>query len=342
MSRRWLYVIAALTIVGGSRAPSLIAGQSPVGSTAHPSLNPSQSWTSPEQFRTEYLKFIDTLSARIPESDQSSWAVGLREKISDLREQVNGLSDATATKVSKLIDRRAFTRMADGVARGTDENKGGAGRFRTLGAIQGPDYAGAIAGTTCSITPTSAERIGKDKLGSYISAGIQVPLDYACATFAVILFEGSNLPFCIAAGVAKAGVVILESLIDHEEFCNGLLDGAKADAAFNDVVDIHGDVEALDTHLTNVDNHIEAEFGALDAHTVTLFNGSKTQVTNSTNLLSAGLKQVMKLELTPQGQRQIAPSILTCTVAANNCPNVLTKCTGAGGACSWNNVGPLP
>src|SRR5262249_12300189 len=157
-------------------------------------------------------------------------------------------------------------------------------------------------------------------------------LDYACETIVEVLGEGTNAPFCIAAAVAKAIEVILDSLINHQEFCNSLLDGATAEATLNDVVDIHGDVDALDphlttvnnqinneitavdnhlssvsnqisagftgldTHLTNIDNHISAEFTALDAHIVNLFGQLSTQLTNTTKLLSADLKQVMKLE----------------------------------------------
>jgi len=78
---------------------------------------------------------------------------------------------------------------------------------------------------------------------------------------------------------------------------------------------------------------------------VTLFNQLSNQVTQLSNqvtqgtaLLGADLKQVMKLELTPEGLRAIKPAILTCT--GTNCPNVLANCPAAG--CSWNNVGPLP
>jgi hypothetical protein len=95
---------------------------------------------------------------------------------------------------------------------------------------------------------------------------------------------------------------------------------------------------ALDTHLTNIDTHIGMEFLALDTHLVTLFNQLTTQIAQGTALLGADLKQVMKLELTPEGQRKIVPAILTCT--GTNCPNVLAACPAAG--CSWNNVGPLP
>ncbi len=242
--------------------------------------------------------------------------------------------------------------------------------------IQPPDFSGAVAGTTCSTSPTSASTIDGEKIGLYVDKGAQVPLDYACETIVEVLGEGTNAPFCVAAAIAKAVEVVLDSLIDHQEFCNSLLDGAKVDAVLDDVVNVHGDVGALDTHLTNVNNqissefssldthltnvnnqvtaefagldthltnvdtHIAAEFTALDAHLVTLVGQLSTQVSNATSLLSAMVKQVMKLELEPEGLRQITPAILTCT--GPNCPDVLTQCTGMGGACAWNKVGPLP
>lgn len=332
MTRRWLYGIALLTVLGGLLAPSLSA---------------EQNWTSPEEFRTEYLTFIDTLSARIPASDHSTWAVGLRQKISAIRQQVNGLSDSAMDQFSRMTDRQEFTKMVDGLAAGTKPieimGRHSAGAvLRTQGAILPPDFASAVAGTTCSTTPTAASTIDGEKIGLYVDRGLSLVAEVACETLVVIIGEGTNLPLCIIWGVTKGIEVVLDSLIDHQEFCNGLLDGAVAEATFNDVVEIHADVEALDTHLTNVDNHIAAEFTALDTHMVALFATLGTQLTNSTNLLSADLKQVMKLELTPEGLRQIVPEILTCTVAANNCPNVLTLCNGKGGVCSWNNVGPLP
>src|SRR5271157_1180810 len=60
------------------------------------------------------------------------------------------------------------------------------------------------------------------------------------------------------------------------------------------------------------------------------------QVTQSTALLDANLKQVMRENLTPDQKKVIQPSILTCS--GTDCPNVLANCPK--GACSWNNVGP--
>ncbi len=351
MTRKWLYVIAVFAILGGLLAPSLNAEQNPGGSLA-PSLNAQQDWTSPEEFRTEYLKFIDTLSARIPASDQSSWAVGLREKISDIRQQVEGLSYPALDRFSKMTDRQAFAKMAVGVAAGTDKvqvkNRLSADAvLRPQGAIVPPDFSGAVAGTTCSTTPTSAGTIDGEKIGLYVDRGLSLIAEVACETIVEVLGEGTNAPFCIAFGITKAVEVVLDSLIDHQEFCNGLLDGAIADATLNDVINVHGDVAALDTHLTNVNTEIDTRIANLDTHLTNVdnhiaaeFTALSTQLTNATALLSADLKQVMKLELEPEGLRQIVPAILTCT--GPNCPNVLNNCTGIGGACSWNNVGPLP
>src|SRR5207247_3136423 len=94
---------------------------------------------------------------------------------------------------------------------------------------------------------------------------------------------------------------------------------------------ITNEFTATNTHLTTVDNHVAAEFLALDAHLVTLVNQLSNQISQGTALLGADLKQVMKLELTPNGQKQVNPAILTCT--GTNCPNVLANCPAAG--CSW-------
>ena len=101
---------------------------------------------------------------------------------------------------------------------------------------------------------------------------------------------------------------------------------------------INGEFTSLDTHLTNVDTQVAAEATALDAHIVALVNQLASQIGQGTALVDANLKQAMKLEMTPEGQRVINPLILTCT--GTNCPNVLATCPAAG--CSWNNVGPLP
>jgi hypothetical protein len=166
------------------------------------------------------------------------------------------------------------------------------------------------------------------------------------------------IPLAIAADVANG-------FFDTATFCSGEVTANQVDANFNRLNHIHDDLaavqattnaidthitnvdahianefSALDTHLANVDNHIAIQLTALDAHIVSLFANIGAQLNDSTALLSANLKQVMKLELTPEGRRELVPAILTCT--GTNCPDVLASCSGPGGTCSWNDVGPLP
>ncbi|HLH18357.1 MAG TPA: hypothetical protein VKX45_14135 [Bryobacteraceae bacterium] len=101
---------------------------------------------------------------------------------------------------------------------------------------------------------------------------------------------------------------------------------------------VTGDFNAFTTHLTNVNNHVASEFAALDAHLVALINQLASQIGQGTALVGADARQLMKLQLTPDGKKVLNPAILTCT--GTNCPDVLAACAAAG--CSWNNVGPLP
>ena len=368
MLKKWLGMFALLVFLTISLAPS---------------MNAQATWSSTDEFRTEYMRLLDTLSQRVPSSDDSTWAVELRRKISDIRQQVNGLSYPAMDRFSKMTDHQAFTKMVDALAAGDSLTKNeqfttkaglpGAGQPRQA-VIVSPNFSAAVAGTTCSTSYTSAGTIDGEKIGLYVDRGVALLADVVCHAAPDILGEGTNTIPCGLWGIAQAVEVVLDSLIDHQEFCNALLDGAKVDGILDDVINVHGDVGSLDTHLTNVnnqitneftatnthltavnteidtrianldthltnvDNHIALEFVALDTHLVALVAQLTTQISQATALLTADLKQVMKLELTPNGLRQIVPAILTCTGA--NCPNVLALCPAAG--CSWKDVGPLP
>jgi len=108
---------------------------------------------------------------------------------------------------------------------------------------------------------------------------------------------------------------------------------------------------ALSLQLTNVDSDIDTRIGNLSTAITNLTNNLNTiaatltaQIGSQGNLMDALLRQIMKLQLEPQGTQIIDPPILTCTGAPTGspgaCPNVLALCPN--GKCSWNNVGPLP
>jgi hypothetical protein len=198
----------------------------------------------------------------------------------------------------------------------------------------------------------------------FVADGVREAAQDACKETVVALGEGGNTS--LACIVVDAVWIVAKAVDEGIHFCDDDLTGAVVDANYarldhihTDLAGVQGSVNNLDTHVTNVDNHISSEFvaldthvtnefAALDAHLTALLAAVANQVSNvqaaidEANqrllVLEAGEKQIMKLDLTPEGRRQVFPAILTCT--GSNCPDVLTLCPV--GVCSWNSAGPLP
>jgi hypothetical protein len=336
MTRKWLSVIALLTILGGALAPSLNAEQS---SNAQPSLN-ARDRTSLEEFRTEY----DTMMSNFERIAKATGNKARQERAHQGREAMRMVTDDQLTKTfgQNHVPDLSFGAMASQyLAARLESQQKAAEKNRALTPLT-PGFPGPVdlvAG--CDGVDITAETRYALLIIKEVANAILAAAAWVCNED--ILGENGSLacvPLAIAADIANG-------FFDTATFCAGEVTANQVDANFNRLDHIHNDLaavqataNAIDTHITNVDNHIAAEFTALDAHIVALFATLGNQLTNSTNLLSADLKQVMKLELTPEGLRQIVPEILTCD--GTNCPDVLTHCTGTGGRCSWNNVGPLP
>lgn len=178
----------------------------------------------------------------------------------------------------------------------------------------------------------------------------------ACKQDVVALGEGGNTS--LVCTIVDTVWVIAKAVDEGIHFCDDDLTGAVVDANFARLNHIHDDlanvqtgVNTVSTQVSNVGtqvSNVDAHISTVDAHLTTLLGALSAQVANvqasvdmaNQRLLKtiAGELQIMKLELTPDGQRIILNSILSCT--GSNCPNVLALCPG--GVCAWNNVGPLP
>jgi hypothetical protein len=373
MTRRWPYAIAVLAILGATLAPSLSAEQNP-GSSQAPSSDAQQDWTT---FRANY----DVMMSNFERMAAATGNTARQERAHQGREAMRLVTDAQLAKTfgQNPVPDLSFGATASQYLAAKIDSQKTAETKRALSPLT-PGFPGPVAlvagcdGVDITADTRYALFIIKEVANSILAAAAWVCNED-------ILGENGSaacIPLAIAADVANG-------FFDTATFCAGEVTANQVDANFNRLDHIHNDLAdaqasidaldthltnvnnqitaeftalnthltnvdnhiateftALDTHVTNVDNHIAAEFTALDAHMVALFATLGAQLTGATNLLSADLKQVMKLELTPEGLRQIVPAILTCTVAANNCPNVLNACNGTGGRCSWNNVGPLP
>jgi hypothetical protein len=174
-----------------------------------------------------------------------------------------------------------------------------------------------------------------------------------------VLGENTSLA-CIAVDVVWIAAKAVDEGI---HFCDDDLTGNVIDTSYDRLEDVHTDlfsvgtgvdthlttvntdidtrIASLDTHLTNVDTHIQNEFATLTSLVTTLIANLSAQLTAAENKLVDADFQIMKLDLTPDGLRQIVGAILTCDgTASKPCPNVLSMCPL--GKCSWNDVGPLP
>ena len=178
-----------------------------------------------------------------------------------------------------------------------------------------------------------------------------------------ILGENASLA-CIAVDILA---VVADAVGEGVHFCDDDLTANVIDTSYVGIADVHSDLfsigTSLDTHLTsanvdidtnlatdtalidlniaNLSTQVNNDFVSTEALITTDFNKLTTQISQGQALLQAYLKQIMKLELTPDGQKKIDPPILTCTgLPGSICPNVLAMCPAAG--CSWNNAGPLP
>ncbi len=188
-----------------------------------------------------------------------------------------------------------------------------------------------------------------------------------CKEVIVALGEGGNTSLvCIPLDIIW---IAAKGVVEGIHFCADDLTGAEIDANYARLAHIHDDLAGVQTgvttidgntsnlgtqisnvgaQLSNVDTHISNEITAVDAHLTAVFAALSAKLTTlqaSVDLANqrllktiAGEQQIMKLELTPEGQRIILSSVLSCT--GSDCPNVLALCPG--GVCAWNNVGPLP
>lgn len=193
----------------------------------------------------------------------------------------------------------------------------------------------------------------------FVAEGVKDAASDACNEVVVALGEGGN--GSLACIVTDAIYVTAHAVDEGIHFCDDDLTGAVIDANYARLDDIHTDVNSTDSDVNNgfaslgsqvssVDTHISSEFSALSTQLTTLvaqlsaqLTATQAQLAAARNELVAGQFQIMKENLTPDGNKVLDPSILTCTGAASgsaSCPNVLNACGPKG--CYWNHVGILP
>jgi hypothetical protein len=127
-------------------------------------------------------------------------------------------------------------------------------------------------------TPPGSDPATEKQLMIAIAAakGAVIPLQVACESVTVLLGEGSQLPFCIADGIADAIEQGLEITKEGNEFCDPYIGGAETNAAWQNTIVIDTDLANIGNSTSNIINNIND----LGNNTTTLLNNVSSQITS--------------------------------------------------------------
>lgn len=231
-------------------------------------------------------------------------------------------------------------------------------------AVQNPVYVPMSAGFPDAtgypggICPSSPDRTNADALVAAvldisdartaleIAQGIWSALSRACDEIIVVLGEGFNTSLaCIPADIAlfTAELVIgdSESTVEHLQHCNDAVNSAEIEGMYDRSGHIHTDLVTHDEDISNQlathDIDISNQLAAHDADIKALLGNLQATVDENQRLIKIFMSRqldVMRLLITPSGQRVINEDVLTCT--GDDCPVYPAMQLCANGSLSWN------
>ena len=326
---------------------------------------------STEDVRTQLLNLTDSvkeLSAIGPKGTVSS------SQLARARLKIQQMSDNDLVTLGKAIDPTMISGRLTRARKVVSDFSESSGAMMGAGAMDATPFP--VANGLCtSANGTDTNRIPTSVVLAadvvyFVAEGVKEGATDACNQVGVVVVagEGGGANTSLACVATDAIYVAAHAVDEGIHFCDDDLTGAVIDANYARLTDLHTDVNGVDsdvttgftnlgTQVSGVDAHITGEFSALSTQMTTLMAGLSAQLTatqaqltqTQAQLLAAknqlvdGEFEILKTDLTPNGQKVLNPFILTCTGAtsgAGMCPNVLTQCGPNG--CSWNHVGPLP
>ena len=245
-------------------------------------------------------------------------------------------------------------------------------------------YPGAI----CPFSPDrsdaddlliAVDAIAAGNIALEIAQGVWSVADRGCGTVAVAIGIAGNPQnaLCIITDVvlfvANAVVTTAEAVVAHIAFCDGAVDSAEIEGAYERVGHVHDDVADVDADLVAHDAHINADLEAHDAHINSdleahdahinadleahdahinadleahdadikaLLANLQEAVDENQRLIKVSMSrqlETMRLLITPSGRRVVDSEVLTCTGLGDDCPEYpATFQLCENGSLSWN------
>jgi hypothetical protein len=194
-------------------------------------------------------------------------------------------------------------------------------------------------------TPGSLPGLNDERCDANFEAGVAI----ASATFAFAniiaetvceaLPELGDIPCWVAQGALQVAAEANNTVGAQCAIVDGAVDAAEIEAAYENTIAIYNNLDAhhvalgahdtaIKTAVTNATTILSTALAAHDAGIKALLANLQTVVNQNAQQLKVNQalqRQVIRLLLTPEGQRSVDPAVLTCT--GDNCPKVL-NCPG--------------
>jgi len=226
-------------------------------------------------------------------------------------------------------------------------------------------YPGAI----CPFSPDrsnaddlliAVDAIAAGNVALEIAQGIWSVADRGCGTVAVAIGAVGNPQnlACIITDtvlfVANAVVTTAEAVVAHIAFCDGAVDSAEIEGAYERAGHVHDDLADHDTNidadlaahdahinadLEAHDANIDADLVAHDADIKALLADLQGAVDENQRLIKITMsrqQEIMRLLITPSGRRLINSDVLTCTGEDDDCPIYPALQVCENGSLAWN------
>jgi hypothetical protein len=207
----------------------------------------------------------------------------------------------------------------------------------------GEGYPGAICPLSPNRSNADALLIAVDAIevagiALQVAEGIWSVSDRACGTVVVAIGAVGNPQnaVCIIADVvlfaAKALVNSAEAIVNHIAYCDGAVDSAEIEGAYERSGHIHDDLSSHDTDIKSDLSTHDADIKAL----LTNIQGGIDENQRLIQILTSRQLEILNLLVTPNGQRSIDESVLTCTGVGDDCPSYPELQLCENGSLAWN------
>lgn len=276
-----------------------------------------------------------------------------------IEEAVNNLSDDVLERVYGNADLKTLAdnfRISGKALDATDQALGEDISLKAMIARSAglPDATGQPSTFLCPFSPDrsdgdamliAVDAIQIARIALESAKVIWSGLSRACDETIVILGEGGNAALaCIPADVvlfaAELVVGTAEGVVENLGFCDSEVDSAEIEGSYERLGHIHTDLSTHDIDIkAQVETHdteIKSQLATHDADIKALLADIQGTVDENQRLIKISMSrqlEIMRLLITPQGQREINANVLSCV--GDDCPQVPEVIDCKGGSLDW-------